>query len=46
MWRRARERHILRMARGEGGGEYGLVDIYNVVVNEVSRYLALIHIPY
>ena len=23
-----------------------LVDIYNVVVNEVSRYLALFHTPY
>ena len=31
---------------GKGEENDELVDIYNVVVNEVSRYLALFHTPY
>ena len=41
-----RKGHFENGQRGEGEENDELVDIYNVVVNEVSRCLALFHTPY
>ena len=41
-----RKGHFENGQRWKGEENDELVDIYNVVVNEVSRYLALFHTPY